>query len=268
MSSLPIGIVIPRLKTSQDLAAHTRCLSLQSAQDLGAHAHWVTDAEGDADTLLNQQEYAAYLDALLAGDYAACAQRVQGLIDRNVDLKALYVQVFERSLYDVGKRWERNEISVATEHLATSITESLLTLGYPRLFGGTHKPFSAVVSCVANEFHQLGGQMVADTLELNGWHGYFLGPNVPLKDLLGFVEDKQPDILALSISVFFNMPALTEALEAICARFPALPTFIGGQAFAWGGSDRVNSFPNAQVILSLADFESRLREIERKGCAG
>lgn len=217
---------------------------------------------GETDSLLTEREYADYLCALIAGDYASCAATVQQLLNQNVDFKSLYVQVFERSLYEVGRRWERNEISVATEHLATSITENLLTLGYPRLFGRAHKPLSAVVSCVANEFHQLGGQMVADTLELNGWHGYFLGPNVPLGDLLSFLEDKQPDILVLSISVFFNMPALTAALEAISARFPALRIFAGGQAFAWGGTDLVNSFPNTEVVVSLSDFESRLRDIE------
>lgn len=233
--------------------------------DLGNPKYAATRTDEETEALLTEQEYADYLRALLAGNYAACATTVQRLLDQDVDLKALYVQVFERSLYEIGRRWERNEISVATEHLATSITESLLTLGYPRLFGASHKPLSAVVSCVANEFHQLGGQMVADTLELNGWHGYFLGPNVPLSDLLTFIEDKRPDILALSISVFFNMPALVAAIEAVSARFPSQRIFAGGQAFAWGGADLVNAFPNTQVVFSLSDFESRLREIERQG---
>jgi hypothetical protein len=27
---------------------------------------------------------------------------------------------------------------------------------------------------VANEYHQIGGKMVADIFELNGWRGYFV----------------------------------------------------------------------------------------------
>lgn len=39
----------------------------------------------------------------------------------------MYQDLVQRSLYEVGELWERGHVSVATEHLATAITESLLT---------------------------------------------------------------------------------------------------------------------------------------------
>ena len=70
-----------------------------------------------------------------------------------------------------------------TEHLATAISESLLNLTYPRLFAQPRNGKSAVVTCVSNEYHQIGGKMVADIFELNGWRGHFLGANMPEADL-------------------------------------------------------------------------------------
>ncbi len=97
-----------------------------------------------------------------------------------MELKSLYMDLFQRSLYAVGELWELNKISVAREHLATAITESLLNLVYPRLFENTPTGKKVVVSCAANELHQIGGKIVADFFELNGWESHFLGANTPV----------------------------------------------------------------------------------------
>jgi hypothetical protein len=52
-----------------------------------------------------------------------------------VQVKSLYKDLFQKSLYRVGEVWEFNRISVAREHLATAITEGFLNLIYPMLFG-------------------------------------------------------------------------------------------------------------------------------------
>ena len=93
-----------------------------------------------------------------------------------------YNNLFQKSLYRVGELWESNRISVAKEHLATAITEGLLNLVYPKLFEPEQyrKGRTILISCTANEFHQIGGKMVADVCELNGWDSHFLGANTPV----------------------------------------------------------------------------------------
>ena len=94
----------------------------------------------------------------------------------SVGLKDLYVNLFQRALYQVGELWEHQRISVAVEHLATAITESLIALVQPQIFCGPRLNRSIIVACVADEYHQLGGRMVADMFELQGWAGIFWGP--------------------------------------------------------------------------------------------
>ena len=142
---------------------------------------------------VTEERYHYYFDALLSGDRQRCREEFEGWLANGLDLRALYQDLIQRSLYEVGARWERSQVSVATEHLATAITDSLLNLVYPRLFSKPRVGCSAVVCCAAKEYHQIGGKMVADLFELNGWRGYFLGANTPVPDLLNFIQEKEPD---------------------------------------------------------------------------
>lgn len=205
--------------------------------------------------LITEAIYSDYLSNLLRGDSSACAETVRRLMDENLEVRELYTGLFQRSMYEVGELWETGRISVATEHLATSITESLMPLVYPAIFAREHLPRSAIVSCVADEYHQMGGRMVADILELNRWHGHFLGANTPLPDLQTMIDEKKPDLLALSVSIYFNMPNLTRAVEAVREVHPSLPIVVGGQAFRWGGEDIVRQHERVELIRSLAELE-------------
>jgi len=82
--------------------------------------------------------YEEYLDHLLGGNKTSCHQIVNQLLDMGTDIRSIYEDLFWRSLYQVGELWEQNRISVAHEHLATAITESLLLLVYPSLFSVGH----------------------------------------------------------------------------------------------------------------------------------
>lgn len=206
--------------------------------------------------------YDEYLSALLGGRRIACRDAVQRLLDDGASMRDIYVSLFQRSLYDVGRLWESNRISVACEHLATAITESLMPMVYPAVFASQRVGRSAVISCVANEHHQIGGKMVADVLELNGWDGYFLGANTPIGDLLDMIEDKAPEMVGLSLSVYFNMDRLVEAVEAIGKRFPDQRILVGGHAFSLARPDSIEALGRVEYIPSLQDLEAIVRPAE------
>ena len=212
--------------------------------------------------MISEVIYQDYLKALLAGDRSNCSDLVKNLLESNVSLFDLYLGLFQRSLYEVGRLWETNQISVAVEHMATAITESLLSLSYPKIFSADHKGKKAVVSCLVNEYHQIGGKMVADIFELNGWDGYFLGANTPIDALRSMVKDKQPDILALSVSIYFNMNSLYDTLKIVRTDYPHLKIIVGGQAFLWGGTDVADKYPGVEYVSSIIELENLLKNHE------
>ncbi|MEZ4600899.1 MAG: cobalamin-dependent protein [Syntrophotaleaceae bacterium] len=202
--------------------------------------------------------YADYFDNLIKGNRSACLQTVKELLDDGIDIKTLYLDLFQGTLYEVGELWEGNRISVASEHLATSITESAMGMVQPLIFSRDRCGKKSVVACAANEFHQVGGKMVADILELHGWDGYFLGANTPIADLLAMVREKHPDLVCLSLSIYSNLPQLIKTIEALQEEFPQIEIRVGGQAFRWGGREAVEQYPGVRLFPTLDDLEQYL----------
>ena len=129
---------------------------------------------------------------------------------------------------------------------------------YPEVFAAEPTGKRIVVSCVANEFHQIGAKMIADVSELNGWDSYFLGANTPCDALIDLVDRVKPHLLGLSLSVCFNLSRLLEVIERVRERFPDLPIIAGGQAFRWGGSDALQAYPGVSHISSFKELEQVL----------
>jgi MerR family transcriptional regulator, light-induced transcriptional regulator len=207
---------------------------------------------------MQEAVYCEYLDHLVTGDRLGCKTIVSRLLAQETPLMDLYEGLFQRSLYEVGSRWERNLVSVATEHLATAITEWLMTLAYPALFRGEHTGRRVVVTCGENEFHQVGAKMVADIFEMRGWDSYFLGANTPVESLVSLLDEKAPDLLCVSLSLYFGMPGLLRLLERVRSHDDGLEIFVGGQAFNWGGTDSLARFRGVTYVPSLKDLDQRL----------
>ncbi len=208
--------------------------------------------------MIDEKLYATYLTSLLDGKRSKCHDIVQKLLDDRIDIKKLYTNLFQRSMYRVGELWENNRITVATEHLSTSITESLLNLAYPSIFARERIDRKVVISCAANEFHQIGGKMVADIFELNGWDGYFLGANSPIEETARFIHETRPDIVGFSLSILSNLDHLKGGIEVFRSDFPNLDLLIGGQAFRWGGIDTIKQYAGTEYIQSLDDLEKMI----------
>ncbi|MFO8113292.1 MAG: cobalamin-dependent protein [Desulfosalsimonadaceae bacterium] len=208
--------------------------------------------------MIDEKLYQEYFQALLAGRRAQCHDIVQMLLDKKFAIKRLYSDLFQRSMYEIGELWENNRITVANEHLATSITESLLNLVYPFVFATDRIGKKAVISCSANEFHQVGGKMVADLFELNGWDGHFLGANTPPEDMAQFIEGVRPDVVGLSLSILSNMEYLKHSIEILQTNFSDMPLLVGGQAFRWGGADIIKKYKNTDLITSMDDLEKMI----------
>jgi methanogenic corrinoid protein MtbC1 len=207
--------------------------------------------------MITSELFNEFLKYLLSGDRASCINIVNKLLADNIDIKVLYKDLFHKAMYEIGDLWENNKITVAVEHLSTAIIESLLTLIYPKLFSYERKRTGkkAIISCIANEYHQIGGKMIADVFELNGWDGYFLGANTPVDGLLSLIDEKKPQIIGLSISVYFNMKNLSQTIDALKSSYPKTEILVGGQAFRWGAINIIKKYSNVNYIESIDKLE-------------
>ena len=71
-----------------------------------------------------------------------------------------------------------------------------------RLDGGTdRRGRSALVACAEGELHALGGRMVADFLDADGWDVLFVGALSPVERAGQYAAERGVDVVALSASL-------------------------------------------------------------------
>ena len=201
--------------------------------------------------------YKDYLAALVAGDRARCLEMLKCLVDSDAPLRFIYVDFLQRALYDVGVMWEQGKASVATEHMATLITETLMSLCLPKFMTSERKERLAVVACPGGERHHLGAKMVASFLEILGWDVCVLGADTPTDSLLAMIDAKKPRLLCLSISLRSSIPILLDVIGKVRERHPALRIIVGGQGVGGpDGAEAVDGLPNVTLVGSIEEMEN------------
>jgi methanogenic corrinoid protein MtbC1 len=171
----------------------------------------------------------AYLAATLEGD-AAEAMRLaleQG-VSAGISPAELELRMILPAQREVGRLWQENRISVAQEHLATSISQLVMARLYAHLPRPAPNGRRIVVACVEGELHDLGARMGGDFLEMAGFDVRFLGANVPHALLVQAVREHVPDLLGLSATMPFHWPALEQAVSEVRTVAPVLPIIVGG----------------------------------------
>lgn len=196
-----------------------------------------------------------YLKHMLSGDRKACSEVYHHYLVENKSIADLYEEVFKPSLYQVGELWEHNKISVAEEHLATAITERMMNELYDDVLSTTTVPKKIVLTCVEHEQHQVGIKMVADVFEMHGWESFFLGTGIPLPELLRYIEEVDPDVIALSLSIYFNYQHFIDSVKVLKERFPTKPLLVGGQALRYVDKDKLDAIGGIVYLKDLYAIE-------------
>ena len=184
--------------------------------------------------MTTEAAYAEYLAAVRAGDRRRALAAIQAAQDAGLGLRALYLEVLQPAMREIGRLWQENEMTVAEEHLATAITMSVMMRlslhtvlrdGAPRLM---------IAACSETERHEIGLRMLCDLLDAEGWETVFLGPSVPAESLARMVRERRPDVVALSASIAPHLPQLRTTIAALRAASDGdgTPLFlVGGRPF-------------------------------------
>jgi len=175
--------------------------------------------------------FATYLDALRAGNRQSAQAVVKTALARGFDVRDIYLHVFQPAMYEIGRLWEQNQFTVAQEHLATAITQSVMAQVYGSVVLRPRLGRTVVATCLGGELHELGIRMVSDFFEMDGWDVYYLGANVPTESVVSMVRERRADLLAISLTLLIQLPHLRELIAAV-RRSPVgarVKIMVGGQ---------------------------------------
>ncbi len=201
----------------------------------------------------------ALTQCMLRGDARAARSLMLQRVHKNVDYLRIATHLFQPALYRIGELWERNEITVAGEHLATAIIRTLMVECY--MSAKLKKPVrrKALLAGVEQNRHVLGLRMVADAYCLAGWSVQYLGADTPTQALIAQTDVFRPDIVGLSASLVQQLRTMKRAIEGLRSELgsqcPAIivggiPTNQIDQVWRWVGADEWNS--DAEKVFAEA----------------
>jgi MerR family transcriptional regulator, light-induced transcriptional regulator len=197
-----------------------------------------------------------YLELALTPDIDGLARLLDAAVAADGPT-ATYDRLIQPALDALGARWERDEITVADEHLVTALTEQLLADIHHR--GSGVGPVAVVASTPDNE-HRVGAGMVADALRHAGWQVQLLASGSDYAEIVRACTQHGAGLLALSAGLELELAELDDDLVRLREAVGEHTTILvgGGPVLRrpdWRGPDDV-------IVCTCA--EDALREGRRR----
>lgn len=139
-------------------------------------------------------------------------ERAERVLDRaavRLSPRALVMDVLASSLQLVGAAWASGELCVASEHLASALVRdragSMLRECSPDPGAAT-----IVLTTPVGEQHELGALLAAVTVAMSGFRAVYLGPNLPVNEIVLASARTHAVAVALSLVSLSAEQALVE----------------------------------------------------------
>ncbi len=204
-----------------------------------------------------------YNKTLLEGDRKTASMLILDAVKKGTSVEDIYMHVFQKSQYEIGRLWLDNKITVAKEHFCSAATQQIMSQLYPYIFETERVGRKMIAASVGGELHEIGIRMVADFFEMNGWDTYYLGANTPADSILYSIEENNADIVGLSIAIPYQIGLLKSTIERIREKMSGkVKILIGGYALRGIGQNwqEFNADGYAEDAQKAVTFANTLME--------
>lgn len=169
----------------------------------------------------------AYFEFALAGDRAHAVGLVLDLLNSGTSQDRIITDVLAPAQRKVGDLWHQNQLTVASEHVVTGISESAL---YALASATSEMPGTTfvVVACAEGDWHAVAAQMFGQQLQARGVVVAFLGASTRSDHVARFLNRHNPDALVLSCNLPIYFRGIARLADA--AHAAGIPVLVGGRA--------------------------------------
>jgi methanogenic corrinoid protein MtbC1 len=203
----------------------------------------------------------AYAAALLSGDEIAAELAIREAIDAKLSTAEIDDEVIAPALWLVGDLWQRGEISVADEHIATEISIRVLALQREaQRVARARRNRRVLLAAPAGELHVVALRMIGNLLSEAGYQIVMIGADVPARALASAASRHRPDVVCLSSTMPGGGDQVLMAIHEVQRERPAVGFVIGGRAL----TSRVRSRPGIDVCDRVSEVVEAVDAIVKR----
>lgn len=176
------------------------------------------------------------------------------------------LHVLQPVMVEFGERWERGDASISVEHFATAFVlrkfGALFNVSAPENGRGP-----ILAGCVEGELHEVGLLLTCLLLSRRGYRVVYLGPNLPVPDLIQAIRAVRPMVILLSTSTSPGAEMLIDAIDQIESDLARRPTPFAAAPIVGYGGQIFQQHPDLQSrahgVYLGADVEHAVQKIDR-----
>ncbi|MBT3762281.1 MAG: cobalamin B12-binding domain-containing protein [Candidatus Nitrosopelagicus sp.] len=164
---------------------------------------------------------------LTEGDIQECIKIYENYI-KIFNASDFFDKILKPVMYTIGEDWANKKISIATEHVASNVAQTLVKIIMDQVTGSGKK--KKIMICVpVGEEHHLGCDVLETYLSLKGFKVFNMEVSLPADAILNFIDSNKPDAILLSITIEDNLLAGQRLVRKIRTH-KKIPVLIGGYA--------------------------------------
>jgi methanogenic corrinoid protein MtbC1 len=165
--------------------------------------------------------------SLASGDIEG-ATRIYEESKNALSLEEFYDNILKPVMYDIGTKWEKGEIDVATEHVCTNTAYGLVAAINERISKSDSRE-KILLCSPEGELHGLSAHVLESVLESRGYRVFNATPSIPTDSIITFIKNNEPDLIMISITLSDNIKAGERLVKRIKSEF-SIPILVGGLA--------------------------------------
>lgn len=175
-----------------------------------------------------------YMRALLEGDRNQCRTVIEETLHSGMTAHQVYMDIIWPMMVSIDKLFREDKIDSAQDAFASRINRTIVNQLQNKLPHRPPKNKKVTIVTEASEQAELGGQMINDLFESDGWDTRFLGGTVNHDDIMAFVHNYAPDILLLYGFNGKDAPAIRHLIDTIrdVNAFPEMKIMLSGGIFS------------------------------------
>lgn len=174
---------------------------------------------------------------VLDGDEAGAWGVLEAAMASGSSPADVYTEIIGPTMRAVGDGWHSGELTVAQEHLATSVVLRLIGRMGPHFARKGRSKGAVVITTPPGERHSIPSLMLADYIRGAGFEAIDLGADVPVDTLAGIIASIDQLIAVCVSSTRVNADrAIRRVVKAVRAARPSVAIFVGGQSVPNGAA--------------------------------
>jgi len=200
-------------------------------------------------------------DAVIAGNREEVAQLTQAAVDEGVSTADIINQGLIAGMSVVGAKFKANEFYVPEVLIAARAMHAGMDIVKPLLARTGAKPRGTVViGTVKGDLHDIGKNLVAMMLEGGGWEVIDLDVDVAPQKFVESVNEKSPQLVALSALLTTTMPSMKDTIDTLAAAGvrDKVKVIIGGAPVTQEYADEIGADGYAPDAASAVDKANEL----------